>query len=79
MKPTFRLPRPARLLASLLISGGLMVGVVHAQQPLPDADAEAEAATAAYPAQELTPQILYQLLLAEVAGARGQLGMAAQS
>ncbi len=79
MKPTFRLPRPARLLASLLISGGLMVGLAHAQQPLSEVDTEAEAATTAYPAQELTPQILYQLLLAEVAGARGQLGMAAQS
>ena len=34
---------------------------------------------AVYPGQELTPQILYQLMLAEVAGARGQGVMAAQS
>ena len=77
MKPTFRLPRPARLLASLLISGGLMMGAAHAQQPPPVEEAEAD--TTVFPAQELTPQILYQLLLAEVAGARGQVAMAAQS
>ena len=77
MKPIFRLPRPARLLASLLLSGGLMTGAVNAQQPLPEV--ETEAATTAYPAQELTPQIIYQLLLAEIAGARGQVGLAAQS
>ncbi len=77
MKPTFRPPRPARLLASLLLSGGLMGGAAYAQQPLPEE--EAAAATTVYPAQELTPQIVYQLLLAEIAGARGQLSMAAQS
>ena len=77
MKPTFRLPRPARLLASLLLSGGLIAGAAHAQQPLPEE--EAEAATTVYPAQELTPQIVYQLLLAEIAGARGQVSMAGQS
>jgi tetratricopeptide (TPR) repeat protein len=77
MKPTFRLPRPARLLASLLLSGGLIAGAAHAQQPLPEE--ETEAATTVYPAQELTPQIVYQLLLAEIAGARGQVSMAGQS
>ena len=30
------------------------------------------------PAQELTPQTLYRLLLAEIAGARGQVGLSAQ-
>lgn len=34
--------------------------------------------TATLPAQELTPQTLYRFLLAEIAGARGQLGIAAQ-
>jgi tetratricopeptide (TPR) repeat protein len=77
MKPISRPPRPARLLASLLLSGGLMAGAAHAQQPLPEE--ETAAATTVYPAQELTPQIVYQLLLAEIAGARGQLSMAAQS
>jgi Flp pilus assembly protein TadD len=44
------------------------------------AHAAAEVAEAAVlPAQELTPQIFYQLLLAEVAGARGQIVPAAQS
>lgn len=77
MKPTFRPPLPARLLASLLLSGGLLAGAAHAQLPLPEE--EAAAAPTVYPAQELTPQIVYQLLLAEIAGARGQLTMAAQS
>jgi tetratricopeptide (TPR) repeat protein len=60
-----------------LLSGGLIAGAAHAQQPLPEE--ETEAATTVYPAQELTPQIVYQLLLAEIAGARGQVSMAGQS
>lgn len=76
MKPYFRRLRPARLVASLFLAVGLQ-GLVHAEAE-PDA-AAAGPAEAAYPAQELTPQILYQLMLAEVAGARGQVSLAAQS
>ncbi|MCK6386567.1 MAG: tetratricopeptide repeat protein [Zoogloea sp.] len=78
MKPDFRRLRPARLIASLFLAAGLQ-GLAHAE-PEPDAAAPAAGpAEAAYPAQELTPQILYQLMLAEVAGARGQVSLAAQS
>ncbi len=79
MKPISRLVRPARLLAVLLVSGGLLAGAVHAQQAEPAPDEGDGGKAADYPAQELTPQILYQLMLAEVAGARGQAVMAAQS
>ena len=78
MKPYFRPVRPARLLASLIVSGSLLIGVAHAQQS-DDVPDEVESGKSVYPAQELTPQILYQLMLAEVAGARGQMVMAAQS
>lgn len=82
MKPNFRLARPVRLLAFLFFTTGLPAGGALAQSPdaTPD-DAESgnEGVQAVYPAQELTPQIFYQLLLAEVAGARGQSVMAAQS
>lgn len=37
-----------------------------------------EVTTSALPVQELTPQTLYRFLLAEIAGARGQLGVSAQ-
>ena len=78
MTPDFRRLRPARLIASLFLAAGLQ-GLAHAE-PEPDATAPAPGpAEAAYPAQELTPQILYQLMLAEVAGARGQVSLAAQS
>ncbi len=76
MKPYFRRLRPARLVASLFLAVGLQ-GLAHAEAE-PDA-AAAGPAEAVYPAQELTPQILYQLMLAEVAGARGQVSLAAQS
>lgn len=82
MKPNFRLARPARLLAFLFFTAGLLAGGAHAQSPdaTPDGDeGGSEGVQAVYPAQELTPQIFYQLLLAEVAGARGQSVMAAQS
>ena len=79
MKPSFRLARPARLLAALFLAGGLLAGAAHAQQPLDAGGVEATEGKAVYPGQELTPQILYQLMLAEVAGARGQGVMAAQS
>lgn len=75
MKPISCLVQPARLLATLLVSAGLLAGAAQAQQ-----DAAGDDATkAAYPAQELTPQILHQMMLAEVAAARGQTAMAARS
>lgn len=74
MKPFIRLVRPARLLAVLLIAGGLATAA-RAQESA----AEEVGAVTTYPAQQLTPQILYQLMLAEIAGARGQLVMSARS
>lgn len=76
MKPIFRPVRPARLLAALFVSATLFAGGVHAQQDGAEDDASRQAA---YPPQELTPQILRQMLLAEIAAARGQTGMAARS
>lgn len=63
----------AVLIAPLSLSAG-------AEDAVPDAPAEAEvpdAATASAPVQALTPQILYQFLLAEIAIGRGQLPVAA--
>ena len=71
--------RPARLFASLFLAAGLH-GPAQAQaEPAPEAAAAPGPAEPAYPVQELTPQIIYQLMLAEVAGARGQVALAAQS
>jgi tetratricopeptide (TPR) repeat protein len=79
MKPDFRRMRPARLFASLFLAAGLH-GPAQAQaEPAPEAAAAPGPAEPAYPVQELTPQIIYQLMLAEVAGARGQVALAAQS
>ncbi|WP_366520742.1 tetratricopeptide repeat protein, partial [Zoogloea sp.] len=71
---------PARLVFALLLSVGLGVGVLpdaRAQEGVPEE--EPEGSQAVQPAQEMTPQILYQLMLAEVAAARGQTVLAAQS
>ena len=57
MKPYSRPVRPARLLASLIVSGSLLIGVAHAQQS-DDVPDEVESGKSVYPAQELTPQIL---------------------
>jgi tetratricopeptide (TPR) repeat protein len=43
------------------------------------ADDEPDKSPANLPAQELTPQIFYQILLAEIAGSRGQIGLAAEA
>ncbi|WP_079432583.1 tetratricopeptide repeat protein [Zoogloea sp. LCSB751] len=75
MKPLIRLVRPARLLAVLLIAGG-QTATVEAQE---SAVEEPAGAVTTYPAQPLTPQILQQLMLAEIAGARGQLVVSARS
>ena len=64
MKPNFRLARPARLLAVLFFTAGLPAGA-HAQSPdatPDDAERASEGVQAVYPANELTPQIFYQLL-----------------
>lgn len=75
MTSFIRLVRPARLLAVLLIAGGLAT-MARAQE---SAVEDVVDAVATYPAQQLTPQILYQLMLAEIAGARGQLVVSARS
>lgn len=75
MKPLFRLLRPASLLASLLVSAGMLAGGAQAQQDAADEDT----ARAVYPGQELTEQVFYQMMLAEVAAARGQTTLAARA
>ena len=78
MKPDSRRRRPARLIASLFLVAGLQGAAWAGPESDPEPVAE-PAAGPVYPAQELTPQILYQLMLAEVAGARGQTVLAARS
>jgi tetratricopeptide (TPR) repeat protein len=70
-----------RLLVALLMSLGL--ATARAQDTGDDADTEDEAPSAAasapaLPNEDLTPQILYQLLLSEIAGARGKLDVSVQ-
>jgi len=79
MKPDIRFARPVRLLAALLFFGAPLAAVRAQPSDAEPAEAAAARADSDYPAQALTPQILYQLMLAEVAGARGQTVMAAQS
>jgi tetratricopeptide (TPR) repeat protein len=43
------------------------------------ADDDADKIPTNLPAQQLTPQIVYQILLAEIAGSRGQMGLAADA
>lgn len=59
---------PLRSLAAALLTG--LTFAVHAEAPVAQADSRETPAS-------LTPQILYQFLLAEIAGSRGQLGFAA--
>ncbi len=42
-------------------------------------DSEDKAATESLPKQDLTPAILYQFLLAEIAGSRGEVGLASEA
>jgi tetratricopeptide (TPR) repeat protein len=49
-----------------------------APQEKPEPGDEAEETEAGLPALDLTPKLLYQFLLAEIAGQRGQLGSAAE-
>lgn len=79
MTPIIRAAFSPRILV-VLLSAGLLAGAAHAQQP-PSIEEEAPAAgpAAVYPAQELTPQIIYQMMLAEIAAARAQPSMAIRS
>jgi tetratricopeptide (TPR) repeat protein len=70
-----------RRLLPLLFAACFGAGSSVAQQgdeavAIPVPAAPAPKASTALPAQELTPQILYQFLLAEIAGARGNVGLA---
>ncbi|KAB2966797.1 tetratricopeptide repeat protein [Zoogloea sp.] len=78
MKPIFRAALSPRLLA-VLLSAGLLAGAARAQQPPAEEEVQAGGPATVYPAQELTPQIIYQMLLAEIAAARSQPVMAARS
>jgi tetratricopeptide (TPR) repeat protein len=78
MKAIFRLSRIALAVPALLLSA---CAQTPARSPSATVAVEAEAGSEArtkaraetLPAQELTPQILYQALLAEIAGQRGNL------
>lgn len=69
------------LYAGLALTAACGQHVVRAEpsgEPQPEAAAEPVAAArpaAALPAQPLTPDILYQFLLAEIAGQRGEIGL----
>ncbi|HWV19196.1 MAG TPA: tetratricopeptide repeat protein [Rhodocyclaceae bacterium] len=69
MKLRHRPLRLSALLATLLLGYASMVG---AADVLP-ADEDKKGIFGAAPSTELTPEILYQFMFAEVAGARGQL------
>jgi tetratricopeptide (TPR) repeat protein len=62
-----------RLLIALF---AILAVSAHAEDEL---EVEVEKSPATLPAQELTPQIVYQILLAEIAGSRGQIGLAADA
>lgn len=64
--------RPSRTLRTLCLAIGLGASACIASA------ADKDAAGGALPAQELTPRTVYQFLLAEIAGARGQIGLSAQ-
>lgn len=76
MKPIFPL-----FIAVAILTGGSL----HAEAPIPEAIApetdesvDRSAADAGLPAVELTPKLLYQFLLAEIAGQRGQFANSAE-
>lgn len=71
MKPLL----PLFFAAALLASGGLRAAEAA---PEKTGTAAEDAADSRLPAIELTPKLLYRLLLAEIAGQRGQLGNAAE-
>ncbi|MBA3031932.1 MAG: tetratricopeptide repeat protein [Gammaproteobacteria bacterium] len=71
MKPIFTL----LIIAAILSSGSLRAEVPAPEAPAAETDEAAkqeEAAIAGLPNVELTPRLLYQFLLAEIAGQRGQ-------
>ncbi|WP_374402123.1 tetratricopeptide repeat protein [Niveibacterium sp.] len=72
------LPRPLLITVSRLVLGlCLGAGVFAARADEPVATQSAPAPAAEQPSA-LTPQVLYQFLLAEIAGARGNLELASQ-
>lgn len=85
--PRFTVPSDRTMTASLSLQFGriasclglslwLALPLAARAQPSEDAD---EAPAAHLPAQALTAQTLYQFLLAEIAGARGELGLSVQA
>jgi tetratricopeptide (TPR) repeat protein len=67
---------PAVPRALLLVALGMGAVSAAAQAPAADPKPEAAGAGARWPAQELSPQVFYEYLLAEIAGARGQFEVA---
>lgn len=76
-RPPGPIPAPhanmKRRLLPALIAAVLTLPVLAQESDNP------ESSTAALPKQELTPRILYEFLLAELAGSRGQLGLALEA
>ncbi|MGL4408715.1 MAG: tetratricopeptide repeat protein [Zoogloea sp.] len=65
--------------AALILALALGMGATGAWAQVPDGADEPAALRPEYPAQELTGQILYQMMLAEISGARGYGRQATQS
>ncbi|MBT0959669.1 tetratricopeptide repeat protein [Denitromonas iodatirespirans] len=71
--------RPLLRLAMLIAAGLAPLAVMAqpaVQTPLPEPVAEQPGPQAGMPGQELLPQVLYGVLLAEIAGARGRMDVA---
>jgi tetratricopeptide (TPR) repeat protein len=66
-----------RLLPALIVAA--LAFSAYAADEAETADNPDSTSSAALPKQDLTPRILYELVLAEIAGARGQLGLAAEA
>ncbi|HMY49455.1 MAG TPA: tetratricopeptide repeat protein [Rhodocyclaceae bacterium] len=71
-------PRPSAFPVRVLVAAACFATAVPAAAQLGGDDAETSSA-AALPGQVLTPQIFYQVMLAEVAAARGQGAAGAQA
>lgn len=73
MHPVFR------VVALALVGAMVLPGTVaRAEEPAAEAESETRADEAALPKIELTAPILYQFLLSEIAGARGELDVSVQ-
>lgn len=71
--------RHRALLPLFLVLSATCLGTAQAEPPAANADSAAETKDANLPRQPLTPEWLFQLLLAEIAGQRGQIGLSMEA